>query len=285
MPNKISVSDIKTRLLRPALSSQFEVKIPVPSFMGSNPFGTSGQGNLNLRCSDASLPGSSLATTEVRNSHHGVTEKYAYRRIYDERLDLTFYVDGANYETIRYFETWIDGIVSQDRARGPANAGSPSYHYRARFPKGDTGYKCEQGLEVIKFEKDYRNTLKYVFIDAFPLAISSMPLSYDGSSLVKCQVSFNYLRYIVNQLPDSSADPSGEEKTPPNSKQTPALNKEQNNRSSLTGPPMTLTGEGFGEIINDTPAESPAQRKQRIINKIGQDEYDRRVAALIRQTG
>jgi len=218
MPSPTPIRDIKSKLLRPALSSQFEVKIPVPLFMGSNPFGTSGQGDLNLRCSDASLPGSSLATTEIRNMHHGVTEKYAYRRIYDDRIDLTFYVDGANYQTIRFFETWIDGIVSQDQARARSNASSPNYHYRMRFPKGNTGYKCEQGLDVIKFEKDHKNTLIYKFVDAFPLAISTMPLSYDASSLVKCQVSFNYLRYTVNPLPIPSFLAGGS--------QTPALNKE-----------------------------------------------------------
>jgi len=216
MPKKISVSDIKTKLLRPSLSSQFEVTIPIPPFMGSTGmFGTSGQGDLNLRCSDASLPGSQLATTELRNIHHGVTEKYAYRRIYDDRIDLTFYVDGANYQTIRFFETWIDGIVSQDKARGPSNAKSPNYHYRMRFPKGkDTGYKCEQGLHVIKFEKDYRNSLRYEFVDAFPFTISAMPLSYDASSLIKCQVSFNYLRYIVNQVPAPQPSDSGNNSTP-----------------------------------------------------------------------
>ena len=219
MPSPTPIRDIKSKLLRPALSSQFEVKIPVPPFMGSNPFGTGGQGDLNLRCSDASLPGSSLATTEIRNMHHGVTEKYAYRRIYDDRIDLTFYVDGANYQTIRFFEMWIDGIVSQDKEQGSSNAGSPNYHYRMRFPKGNTGYKCEQGLEVIKFEKDYKNTLVYKFVDAFPLAISTMPLSYDASSLVKCQVSFNYLRYIVNPLPVPS-------KSGGQSQATPALNKQ-----------------------------------------------------------
>ena len=220
MPSPTPVSDIKSKLLRPALSSQFEVRIQAPPFMNNrNPFGTGAQGDLNLRCSDASLPGSSLATTEIRNMHHGVTEKYAYRRIYDDRIDLTFYVDGANYQTIRFFEMWIDGVVSQDKMQGIYDPKSSHYHYRMRFPKGKTGYKCEKGLEVIKFEKDYKNTLVYEFVDAFPLAISTMPLSYDASSLVKCQVSFNYLRYIVNPLPVPSS--SGGQ-----SQATPLLNKQ-----------------------------------------------------------
>ena len=77
----------------------------------------------------------------------------------------------------------------------------------------------DPAFEVIKFEKDYKNTLMYKFVDAFPLAISTMPLSYDASSLIKCQVSFNYVRYIVNPLPVPSSSGS-------QSQATPALNKQ-----------------------------------------------------------
>ena len=37
--------------------------------------------------------------------------------------------------------------------------------------------------------------LTYTFIDAFPRAISSMPVSYEASDLLKCTVSFSYTRY------------------------------------------------------------------------------------------
>ena len=37
-------------------------------------------------------------------------------------------------------------------------------------------------------------------LDAFPLAINSMPVSYDGSSLLKCSVSMSYIRYIVQEF-------------------------------------------------------------------------------------
>ena len=37
--------------------------------------------------------------------------------------------------------------------------------------------------------------LTYTFIDAFPRAISSMPVTYDASDLLKCTVSFSYTRY------------------------------------------------------------------------------------------
>jgi hypothetical protein len=33
------------------------------------------------------------ATLEITGDYTGVTERHAYRRVYDDRIDLTFYVD------------------------------------------------------------------------------------------------------------------------------------------------------------------------------------------------
>ena len=44
-------------------------------------------------CHEASLPGSSIATNEIKDDFTGVTERHAYRRLYEDRADFTFYVD------------------------------------------------------------------------------------------------------------------------------------------------------------------------------------------------
>ena len=44
-----------------------------------------------------------------------------------------------------------------------------------------------------------------------------MPVSYESSSLLKCTVSFSYLRYVLNELNDTNLF---------GSRQTPALNKQ-----------------------------------------------------------
>jgi hypothetical protein len=66
-----------------------------------------------------------------------------------------------------------------------------------RYPKD---YMADQGLVVRKFEKDHQNILEYEFVNSFPLAINSMPVSYDTSSLLKCTVSMSYIRYYVKNL-------------------------------------------------------------------------------------
>jgi hypothetical protein len=152
-------------------------------------------------CSEATLPGSNLATFDINDNFHGVTERHAYRRIYDDRIDLTFYVDADNYIPIRYFETWMKYIVDESRGKQPdKNAGSEDreYFYRVRYPEGTNGYTSD-GLTVTKFERDYTQTLEYKFIRAFPISINSMPVSYDSSSLLKCTVSMSYIRYVLIQ--------------------------------------------------------------------------------------
>ncbi len=187
-----SVTQIKNSLLTPSLSSHFEVEIPVPTnlraVLGSN------QERLNLMCSEASLPGSSLATTEIQNSYHGVTERHAYRRIYDDRIDLTFYVDADNYLPIKFFENWISFIVGETDRNDLMQT---NYFYRSKYPDE---YIANQGLKVRKFERDYGRAFEYEFVRAYPLAITSMPVTYEGSSLLTCNVSMTYIRYIARPI-------------------------------------------------------------------------------------
>jgi len=197
MPTIRSIDVIKSTLLTPALTSHFDVEIPFPSgsvgdklksLMG----GSVQQDRLNIMCSDAALPGSSLATLELTNDRHGVTEKHAYRRIFEDRIDLTFYVDANGYLPIKFFETWMSEIMNEDSA----DARNPNYFYRSKYPND---YMADQGLKITKFERDHNRSIEYEFFRTFPLAINSMPVTYDSSSLLKCTVSMCYIRYILKK--------------------------------------------------------------------------------------
>ena len=195
MPRVVRVSDIKANLLRPATTSHFEVEIPIIGAL-SKWEGVGKQDKINLMCSEASLPGSSLATFETNNDRTGVTERFVHRRIFDERIDLTFYVDAGLYQPIKFFEQWIDFITGA-ATEGQNGLENPDYHYRMKYPND---YIAGQGLKITKFERDHQNPLTYEFIRSYPLSITSMPVSYDGSSLLKCSVSMTYVRYIIQNL-------------------------------------------------------------------------------------
>ena len=220
-PTPLSHSRVVNTLLNTAQSSYYKVTIPVPGAvvrkMENNfvSLGTSYE-NINLLCCEASLPGSSLTTHEANNDYHGVTEKMAYRRMYDEALSLTFYVD-RDYQVIELFETWMDYITGVDvtnkspytnyRMAYPKSYKNPYASYRMAYP---SSYKANMSLT--KFEKDHftrdfstsgststrtaRTTLDYTFVQAFPLALTSIPVSYEASDVLKCSVSFNFIRYV-----------------------------------------------------------------------------------------
>ena len=203
---------LRTKILAPALTSHYEVKIPVGAGTLNSILkpilGTDGQEDLNISCSEASLPGSSIATFELKNDYAGVTERYAHRRMYDDRIDFTFYVDSNKYLPIRFFEAWMRFVTGESGTRTDGetrNLTNPGYHYRMNFPET---YRCERGLKIVKFERDYRNSLEYEFIGAYPLSVGSMPVSYEGSSLLKCTVSMTYLRYVITEVTQANRIPS-----------------------------------------------------------------------------
>ena len=210
--NKLSgIKGLRTKILAPALTSHYEVKIPVGSGTLNSILkpllGTDGQENLNISCSEASLPGSSIATFEVKNDYAGVTERYAHRRMYDDRIDFTFYVDSNQYLPIRFFEGWMRFVTGESGTRTDGETRelvNPGYHYRMNFPES---YRCERGLKIVKFERDYKSSLEYEFIGAYPISVSSMPVSYDSSSLLKCSVSMTYLRYVITEVTQANKTP------------------------------------------------------------------------------
>mgnify|MGYP001452089814 FL=1 len=190
-------------LLNPALTSHYHINIGTPfNDVGFSEFlsGTGAsyypnQGKLNLMCSEAQLPGSQLATTELLNDFPGVSERHVYRRQFDDRIDLTFYCDAEQYLPIRFFEAWMNYITNTDNG----DIMKENYSYRMKFPNTYKG-----PLEVTKFEKNMQSKnkvkpLTYKFVNCFPLAISSMPVTYDASDLLKCNVSFAYSRYYIDE--------------------------------------------------------------------------------------
>ena len=210
MPIVRNIASIKSNLLHPALTSHFEVTIPRPPGLTDNYLTANGlppytglQEQLNLMCSEATLPGSNLATFEINDNFHGVTERHAYRRIYDDRIDLTFYVNADNYMPIRYFEIWMKYISGESVSAGGGMLSSKNsnYFYRVNYPDK----YMATGLKVIKFERtgnknnlSYQGpTLEYEFINSYPISVASMPVSYDSSSLLKCSVSLSYIRYLM----------------------------------------------------------------------------------------
>jgi len=195
-----------TGLLRPATTSHFLLYFyphePLLNFLnqkvGAGAAKLYDSEKLGLLCSEAALPGSSIATHEINNNYTGVTERHGYRRLYDDRANFTFYVD-HDYTPITFFETWMQYVAGEQITQGLAD---PEYFYRFNYPgtKGD-GYRMPR-VALSKFEKDYSGSyLQYTFLDAFPIGLNSIPVSYENSQLLKCTVSMAFTRYVMKYEP------------------------------------------------------------------------------------
>ena len=197
-PKSYGIRDFKSRALNIAQTSLYQLTIVPPQ---GAPF-VPDMETIALLCTEASLPGSSLATHDVTNDFHGVSEKMAYRRIYDQEISLTFYVD-REYNVVNFFEQWIEYIAGGSQT----DYRRENAFYRMNYPDS---YRSR--LYISKFEKDHhsmrrsplpartaaKRTLDYDFVSAFPLSITSMPVSYNQSDLLKCNVSFSFIRYVIN---------------------------------------------------------------------------------------
>jgi hypothetical protein len=151
-------------------------------------FGTT----LGLMCSDASLPSSTYATAEVKDNFMGVTQEFAHTRIYTD-IDFTFYID-HDYQVLKFFEFWMNFVSGG----GPAQTAELNSFRRFNYPKY---YKNSQ-FYIKKFERDYllggKSSINYQFINAFPKSVTSIPVSYGPTDLMKITVTMNYDRYLYN---------------------------------------------------------------------------------------
>lgn len=258
-PDNLSNSIIKSRLLNISQTSLYRLTIPVPPIVASKAqskgVSYTDVDNISLLCYEANLPGSALATHDVTNDYAGVSERMVYRRMYDETLDLTFYVD-REYKVVEFFEAWINFITGVDENFSRSSYKSPYVFHRMSYPDD---YKINMYLS--KFEKDHHfggstTTLDYTFVSAFPINIQSIPVTYEQSQLVKCNVSFSFIRYVMERNGSSAAfsiSPTGSTGVPGSTVQSEQQIQEFN--TSSLGRVVTNEYYNNGIIRGGTPAD------------------------------
>tara|TARA_B100001250_G_scaffold59394_1_gene46289 strand:- start:35 stop:892 length:858 start_codon:yes stop_codon:yes gene_type:complete len=198
-PKPTAIAKLKNSILNTALTTHYECWFNPPSAIGGGVEGPTGKPtdalipnsrsdeDYMLSCVEASLPGTSLATAELTNDHTGITERHVHRRQYDTTASFTFLVD-RNYKQIQLFETWIGYIVNEQSIQ------NPNYFYRVNFPK-----QYQTKIVINKFERDYKapGPLNYLFLNAYPISIDAMPVTYEAAQVLRCTVNFNFSRYIT----------------------------------------------------------------------------------------
>ena len=188
----------KVELLNLSSSSVFAVDIKAEG----KPFATKNLEKINFFAYEAVLPGRSFQTSEVINNIQGVTERYPTSTTYPE-VDVSFYV-GRDYDILNFFQGWMDYISpTQDNTK-------PNGFIKFNYPDS---YECY--INIVKYERDLRpkasrlttkgregvirdpSTYTHTLINAYPINIISLPLSYAQSDILRTTITFNYDRYVV----------------------------------------------------------------------------------------
>ena len=221
-----------------------------------------------LLCHQAQLPGTQFELSTEKGGYQGITETFARARQFTQ-FAVSFYVD-TDYNVLRLFEEWMNYINPLTTTEGPTITGDPAgsllrgsagdrnAFLRMRYPDS---YK--KTIAITKFERNagfqanstmtesspgsdlFRQesrSISYQFINAFPIQVAAVNMSYGSTELLKVDVVFNYDRYITIKN-----DP-GEQYNPNNIRNLLQKSQQviQKSGGPVPGAPNTgLTGTGF----------------------------------------
>lgn len=157
-------SSFVDELARP---SRFKVKIGIPPKLN----GIIDAQTLSLRCENASLPGRSISTADLRI--YGPTEKFPYQSSYED-ITLTFIVTGSMLEKT-FFNTWMDYI-------------NPTQNWNFEYKKN---YVSD--ITITQYDISDNEVHNIKLIDAFPLSVNGMDLDWSNDNTYhKISVTFAY---------------------------------------------------------------------------------------------
>tara|TARA_B100001996_G_scaffold344564_1_gene300410 strand:+ start:303 stop:1277 length:975 start_codon:yes stop_codon:yes gene_type:complete len=251
----------------PALSNTFKVSLGLSNnssgqansdlnawLVSSGVFNKSSPSRFDFLCSEASLPGTNLASFEETGARQGVTEFFANSRAYVD-LNLRFYLS-ADYQVLKLFQEWINFINPVYAANGgmtnvygnPQGYANQSDRYgfhRFRYPNsykrtimvtkfernigadkrgrddhlmqsGDGSLTNRKGVVQPSLPPDKPNPLTYIFVNAFPESVDSIQLSYGEAQVLQVTANFKYDRYVVSQADNNAQSQSTEWRDPNN---------------------------------------------------------------------
>ena len=210
--SKYTTDSLRQKLLHNATTSQYFLSINLPravsTYIGQKKnvlVDANLKERINISCTDATLPGSSFATHDVTSDFMGVTEKMAYRRMYDDTMSVSMIVD-SEYKTLHFFEGWMDYIAGKEITDRGSNDNYKNFRngFRMNYPDSDPGelgkgYRSQNLIELYKFERDVttKQSIKYTLIQGFPISMNPMDISYGATDLLKLTVNFSFVRYVT----------------------------------------------------------------------------------------
>jgi len=143
-------------------------------------FGGVDSQHLALRASEAELPGRSTQTIE--NRYYGPVQKTGYQGNYVD-TQITFICSEDLREKL-FFEKWQD-LIFGDHRTGPNNLTMKNYN---------AGYYDDyiSTIEIFQYNENNDKTYQIKLLEAFPINVNPLSLSWGADDIHKLQVSFAF---------------------------------------------------------------------------------------------
>jgi hypothetical protein len=158
-------------------------------------------------CDQATLPGVTWTTSDVRTSGYGNFVKRPTNATFTD-VTLQFFVDGDS-NVMKYFHRWMSNINNFDST----NMGSRNGLSRYLFNYPD---EYSAVVEIIVYDDGGEEVTNVKLNDAFPIAITDQQLSWEGTGVMKMSVSFAYDSWSSNHFDDErTSESTGSVPIPP----------------------------------------------------------------------
>jgi len=185
-----NISDFKSQMSTPALTTQFDVVIQLPfavknyikdNFEDDIDVNRAVEG-LRFKIEAAELPGRSIQTAE--HKYYGPVNKIAYGTTY---IDTTFtVVNSSDYAETRIFQLWQDYISGQHRVNNfhPDSGANFNMHYFRDYTSGS--------VIINAYDMTTKKMKSVSLVDAFPLTVSPIQMNWSGDNVAKTQITMTY---------------------------------------------------------------------------------------------
>ena len=140
---------------------------------------------LAFQCEQAELPGKTVMTIDQKV--YGPSYKIPYKQQYND-ITLNFLATNEFFER-KLFEMWLNSMVSYETNN-------------ARFAKGPDGFMTD--ITIVQYDDIIKKIYSVKLIDAFPVGVAPMGLSWSEEGFHRVSVNFAYTKYQI--LYDSEYD-------------------------------------------------------------------------------
>jgi len=169
--------------------SHYEIVVNLPKKISLSTRSRTSFDRLRFRCNSAELPGRTIQTTNYKHLGYGLTSKMGYDVVYND-MTMTM-ICSADLGEKSFFQAWQSSIV-----------GNHTRNQDTR-PHQSLGYYDDYTSTVGIFQYDENGNVVYsmALLEAYPLVVNTMPLSWESQDLHQLTVSFTYKHFFESDEP------------------------------------------------------------------------------------